>query len=379
MNKLEIQEQLINLRQQLADVIAVGEAEKRELSEDETSKLASIKAEIAEAEERLNAIDEENKIIANKENKSNNKMEKEIRLVDIIRDIANGTPVNEDYRSMVNGNKITLRADIVAGVDANGGYNVPEDKAPLDVAIRNASVLNKMGAAWMSNLVGDVSIPHYSGTQCGWAGEISAATDGAGTFSEVVLSPKRLTAYLDISKTFLAQDSNDAENILINDLAAAVAEKLDKTIFGDTTGSTQPSGLFADSGVTTGTSLSAATYQDVLDLELKVEEKNGQNFIFITSPNVKYAFRGQDRASGYGQMVFEGNELDGRTAIVSNSVKKGGLIAMDPRDLAVGTWSGVEITVDTVSRAIYNEVRIVVNYLVDAKLRGDRIALAYFD
>ena len=123
MNKLEIQEQLINLRQQLADVIATGEAEKRELSEDETSKLASIKAEIAEAEERLQAIEQENKIIANKENKSNNKMEKEIRLVDIIRDIANGTPVNEDYRSMVNGNKITLRADIVAGVATQGQEN----------------------------------------------------------------------------------------------------------------------------------------------------------------------------------------------------------------------------------------------------------------
>jgi hypothetical protein len=47
---------------------------------------------------------------------------------------------------------------------------------------------------------------------------------------------------------------------------------------------------------------------------------------------------------------------------------------MDPRDLAVATWSGVEIVVDTVTRAIYNEVRVVVNYLVDAKLRGDRIS-----
>lgn len=379
MNELELKEKLINLRQQLADVIAAGETEKRELTDAETENIAGIKSQIEEAEERLHTLEAENKIIANNENKPTNTMEKEIRLVDIIRDIANGTPVNENYRNMVNGNKITLRADIVAGVDANGGYNVPEDKAPLDVAIRNASVLNKMGAAWMSNLVGDVSIPKYAGSQCGWAGEISAATDGAGTFSEVVLSPKRLTAYLDISKTFLAQDSNDAESILISDLAAAVAEKLDKTIFGDTTGSTQPSGLFADSAVTTGTSLSAITYQDVLDLELGVEEKNGMNFIFVTSPNVKYALRGTDRASGFGQMVFEGNELDGRQAIVSNSVKKGGLIAMDPRDLAVGTWSGVEIVVDTVSRAIYNEVRIVVNYLVDAKLRGDRIALEIFD
>ena len=383
MNRLELAEKILDLKEQVRQAIELGESESRELNEEETNHLAELRQEIADAEAEIARLDEEDRKLANEENKNNKESKtnckmKEIRLVDLIRDIANGVPVQEEARHMVTGNKINLRADIVAGVDANGGYNVPEDKMGLDVAIRNASVLNRMGAAWMSNLVGDVSIPQYGGSSCGWAGEISAATDGAGTFSEVVLKPHRLTSYIDISKTFLAQDSNDAESLLINDLAASVAEKLDQTIFGDATGSTQPDGLFASSAVTTGTSLSAITFADVLDLELAVEEKNGQNFIFITSPNVKYALRGTTLASGYPQMVFDGGELDGRTAIVSNSVKKGGLVCMDPRDLAVGTWSGVEIVVDTVSRAIYNEVRIVVNYLVDAKLRGDRIALELF-
>ena len=37
----------------------------------------------------------------------------------------------------------------------------------------------------MSGLVGNVSIPVYSGSNVGWAGEVDAATDGAGKFSEV--------------------------------------------------------------------------------------------------------------------------------------------------------------------------------------------------
>ena len=40
------------------------------------------------------------------------------------------------------------------------------------------------------------------------------ASDGAGTFSEVNLEPKRLTAYIDVSKQFLIQDSNSAEEML---------------------------------------------------------------------------------------------------------------------------------------------------------------------
>ena len=59
------------------------------------------------------------------------------------------------------------------------------------------------GATYMSGLVGNLSIPVYSGSNVGWAGEVDAATDGAGKFSEVNLEPKRLTAFIDISKQFL--------------------------------------------------------------------------------------------------------------------------------------------------------------------------------
>ena len=48
----------------------------------------------------------------------------------------------------------------------------------------------------MTGLIGNVSIPVYSGSNVGWAGEVAAATDGAGKFSEVNLEPKRLTAYI---------------------------------------------------------------------------------------------------------------------------------------------------------------------------------------
>lgn len=375
-NVLELQEQRLNLQNELTNLI--NESETRSLEENENSRLAEIKRQIDDVDAQIRAIEEENRKL--QENNKPNKTQKQtMRLFDLINGVVNGN-LTDEQRQYVVGNKINYRSAIVAGAAGQGQENVPEDKKALDVAIRNASVLNRMGATWFGNAVGDISIPKYAGSNTGWAGEVDAASDGAGAFSEIVLSPKRLTAYLDISKTFLAQDSNDAEAILIADLAAAVAEKFDQTVFGAESGTTtRPEGIFHVSASTVSgeTALSGVSYDNILSLESKVEEHNGTNFLFVANPKVKYALKGTQMASGL-EMVYSKNEIDGYNAIVSNSVADKGIVCLDPRDLAVATWNGIDITVDTVSRAIYNEVRIVVNYLCDAKLRGDRIAAEIF-
>lgn len=379
MTNLERQERLINLREELQTIISTGEAEQRELAENENTRLAEIRSEIDALEAEIKEEENRNKEIKNN-SKTETKTMKEVRLYNLIKGVVNGNLTDEE-RQYVNGQKINYRTIQAQGEAGTGIENVPEDKKSLDVAIRNASVLNRLGCTWFGNAVGDISIPKYSGSNVGWAGEIEAATSGDGQFTEVILQPKRLTAVLDISKTFLAQDSNDAEAILMRDLAEAVAEKLDKTVFGAESGTTtRPAGLFVEDAdyLTTGGTISAITYDDVLDLEQAVEEKNGTNFVFVSSVPVKYALKGTQMASGL-QMVYNAGEIDGYKAIVSNSVEKGGVIAMDPRDLAVATWSGVEITVDPFTKAAENQIRLVVNYLVDAKLRGDRIAAAIFE
>lgn len=375
----EKKEKVLNLKEELRTIINNGEAEQRELAENETSRMAEIRDEVDELEKQITAEEEENRQLNNKDNKTEKKMAKEVRLYNLIKGVVNGNLTDEE-RQYVVGQKINYRTIQAQAGDEYGGANVPEDKKSLDVAIRNASVLNRMGCTWFGNAVGDISIPRYSGSIVGWKGEIETATSGDGVFTEVLLQPKRLTAVLDISKTFLAQDSNDAEAILMRDLAEAVAEKLDMTVFGSESGTTtRPAGLFVAGAdyLTTGGTIADIVYDDVLALEQGVEEKNGRNFVFVSSVPVKYALKGTQMASGL-QMVFNGGEIDGYKAIVSNSVERGGIIAMDPRDLAVATWSGIEITVDPYTKAADNQIRLVVNYLVDAKLRGDRIAAAIF-
>lgn len=380
MTIIEKREQILKLKEELQTLISNGEKEARQLSETETSRMAEIRNEVDNLETEIANEEAENRRLAeNKDNKINNKM-KEVRLYNLIKGVALGEQLTDEERQYVSGSKISYRTIQAQGEAGTGVEDIAEDKKSLDVAIRNASVLNRLGVTWFSNAKGDISIPRYSGSKCGWAGEIDTAASGDGVFTEVVLKPKRLTAVLDISRTFLAQDSNDAEAILIKDLADAVAEKLDSTLFSAESGTTvKPEGLFYNSGyTTTGETLSAITYNDVLDLELAVEEKNGRDFVFVASPQVKYALKGVQMASGL-QMVYSNDEIDGYKAVISNSVEKKGIMAVNPRDIAVAQWSGVDITVDNYTKAADNQVRLVINAYYDAKLRGDRIAAAIFE
>lgn len=382
-NENEVREDILNLQTELESIINTGEAEARELGETETSRMAEIRGQIDTLKEELGSIEEENRKLAETKNKNkHNKEMKEVRLFDLIKGVVENN-ITEEQRAYVNGNQINLRADIQATTAEHGEENVPEDKKRLELAIRNASVLNRVGATWFGNAVGNIRIPKYSGSNVYWADSENAdAEDGAGVFTEVELSPKRLTAYITISRQFLAQSPEDAEGILIADLADAIAEKLDMTVFGCESGSTAtPAGLLYEGNdyMITGKTLADMSFEDVLGFEEAVEEKNGTNFIFVTDPKVKYALRGTQMASGL-QFVWENGEIDGRKAVVSNSVCEGGLICFDPRDLAVATWDNdMVITVDPYTLAGKNQIKVTVNYLVDAKLKGDRISAATFE
>lgn len=380
MNILELKEKRLNLKDELKSLIDNGEMEKRELNEEETNKLGEIRSQIEDLDKQIEEAEKENREIKenNKENKNDKKM-KEVRLFDLIKGVVNNN-LTDEQRQFVNGNEINYRAAIQATTDGHGEENVPEYKAPLEVAIRNASVLNKVGATWFSNAVGDIRIPKYDGSNVFWADSENAdAQDGASGFTEVVLSPKRLTAYITISRQFLAQSPEDAEAILVNDLAAAISEKIDKTVFGVSSGSTaEPAGLFSGDYISTGSDLTAVTFQDVLGLEEAVEEKNGTNFMFVADPAVKYALRGTQLASGL-QFVWQGGEIDGRTSVVSNSVAKKGLLCFDARDLACASWdNGMNIIIDPYTLAGKNQIKVTVNYLFDSVLKGDRISGAIF-
>ena len=380
-NTLELLDKKEQLTIQAKNILTAGKSESRKLSADEENAYNDLCKQIAD-------IDKEIRDINDKLNKETNKVIKrtmsKFSLIKAVNDIANNRNLDERSQEVVNAGiaemrkaganysgQIVLpveeRGNIQATVATNGQEVVAEDKLNILEPLRANLVMAQAGATYMSGLVGNVSIPVYSGSNVGWAGEVDAATDGAGKFSEVNLEPKRLTAFIDISKQFLIQDSVSAEEMLKNDIVRAISNELEKTILGNAAGSnTKPAGVF--NGVTADTT--ALDFKGIVDMEQALEDKNVTgNLSFIVAPNVKATLKTTLKSTGVSGYLMEGGEVDGIPVYSTSACTSKGMVLGNFSDYVIGQWGGIDLTVDPYTQAASGKVRLVINAYFDAKPR----------
>lgn len=345
-------------------------------------------------EENTPEVQEESEPKEIRNNIKQNKNMKNFSLIKAINDVVNNRNINEDALSVIEmgaqemrksglsySGQIQLpveeRADtdntIVATVAEQGKEIVPTDKLNILGPLRGKSILAEAGATFLTGLVGNISIPTYSGSTCGWKGEMATADNGMGEFDTVELSPKRLTAYIDISKQFLVQDSVGAEELLRSDIVNALISKLEETIFGDAQGdATKPAGIFYNAEE------AEPSYAEVCDAEADLTDYLGDKR-FVMSPSAKSAFK-QTTISGEKsdlRLLMNGNEVDGYPVSASSNVVAGGWAFGDFRELVVAQWGSIDIVVDPYTLATKNAIRLVINAFFDAKVRREGAIKAY--
>lgn len=381
MDTLTLIDQKEQLRKKAEALIAGAEKELRKLNEGETLELNHLKEEIANIDSQIKQIEEETK--RNYKPQIKNKTMEKFSLLKAINDVANNRQLDERAQEIVStgvaemrkaglscGGQIVLpieeRADIQATVATAGQENVAEDKLGILEPLRANLVLVQAGASYMTGLIGNVSIPAYSGSNVTWAGEVTEATEGVGTFSEVNLEPKRLTAKIDVSKQFLMQDSNSAEEMLKRDIVAAISNKLEATILGAGAGSaTEPKGLL--NGVTAD-----ITYKDIVAMEAELEDANVRGDIkYIVSPSAKADLKTTDKGTDTGKYLMEGNEVNGYPVLCTSAVADKGVVMGNFSDYVIGQWGGIDLTIDPYTQAAKGKVRLVINAYFDAKPRRE--------
>lgn len=229
------------------------------------------------------------------------------------------------------------------------------------------SVLSKLGVRWYKGMPqGDIQVPVMGKGTVGWAGEIAAASASQNTFTNIKLSPKRLTAYVDISKQLILQDNAGAEEAIRRDLVNAVADKLEETIFGSAAGTTdKPAGMFNGK-----TPTDASDFAKICALEATVEDANVTGEMkYLLSTGAKADLRAMAKSTKNTQLVMEGGAVDGTPVITTSNVKTAGtFIYGNWANLAVASWGDVEITVDPYTQAANGCIRLVVNAFFDAKV-----------
>ena len=338
-------------------------------------------------EENTPEVQEESEPKEIRNNINQNKNMKNFSLIKAINDVVNNRNINEDALSVIEmgaqemrksglsySGQIQLpveeRADtdgaIVATVAEQGKEIVETEKLNILGPLRGKSILNEVGATFLTGLVGNISIPTYSGSTCGWKGEMASAEDGKGDFDTVELSPKRLTAYIDISKQFLVQDSVGAEEMLRADIVNALVAKLEQTIFGDEQGSTtKPEGIFYNAEE------ADPSYAGVCDAEAELTDYLGDKR-FVMSPTAKSAFK-QTTISGEKsdlRLLMQGNEVDGYPVSASSNVVSGGYAFGDFRELVVAQWGSIDIVVDPYTLATKNAIRLVINAFFEGAIKA---------
>lgn len=382
MNSLELIDHKEQLKIQAESILSGAEKESRKLTDDESANYNKLIEEIEKADEELRQIN--NTIQIDNNNKQIRKMEK-FSLLKAINAVVNNKPLDERSAEMVNAGvsemrkaaltydgqiqlPVEERADVQATVATAGMEAVAEDRLNILEPLRANLVMAKAGATFMTGLVGNVAIPAYSGTSVGWEGEVAPAKDGAGTFAEIKLTPKRLTAVYDVSKQFLIQDSVSAEAMLRADIVKAISNELEATILGDAAGSaTKPAGMF------NGASAATLTYDGTVDMEEELEEANVNGELsYIVSPKAKAALRKAKK--GENGFVMEDGEVNGIKVLCTSAAK--GVVLGNFSEYVIAQWGAIDLTVDPYSQAANGKVRLVINAYFDAKPRRSEAFVA---
>jgi HK97 family phage major capsid protein len=188
-----------------------------------------------------------------------------------------------------------VRNALGEGVDATGGVIVPTYLLPQFIdRMRAAMTAVQAGAKTLRLDTMTTSIARLdTDPVAAWRNENASITDTDPSFSKVVLTAKSVYAFVKVSIELL-QDSMNAEAMLTNALAQALAQEIDRVVlFGSGTGP-EPRGIFNTAGITSQSmgvnGLALANFDPIVNLAQAAADANvAQTSAMIMAPRTRYA------------------------------------------------------------------------------------------
>lgn len=283
------------------------------------------------------------------------------------------------------------KRDLLVGTASAGGNTVATDLLSgsfIDI-LRNAMVIDRLGARMMTGLVGQVAIPKQSGGATAyWVAENAAVTESQQTFGQVTMTPKTVGGYTDISRRLMLQSSIAIESLVQTDLATTLGLAIQQAAISGSGASNQPSGLLTlvTPGVVGGTNGAAPTWANIIALETAVAFANADigNMGYLTNAKVRGKLKSTEKfTTSNGMPVYEsGNTpLNGYQAAITNAVPsnltKGSasgvasaIIFGNFADLMIGMWGSLDLMVDPYTGSTAGTIRVVALQDVDVAVRN---------
>ena len=293
---------------------------------------------------------------------------------------------------------VVRASDLVKGTATKGGNLVATELLSgsfIDL-LRNAMVINSMGAVTLSGLVGDIAIPKQTGAATAyWVAEDGSPNQSGQTIGQVLMSPKTVGAFTDISRKLLLQSSIDVEGMVQNDLATVLGLAIQQA--GLVHAADRPKGILgghvATPTVVGGTNGAAPNWEHVVGLETAVSVANADvgTLAYLTNAKVRGKLKTTSKVSGQNGFIWENGDtpLNGYRCAITNALPsnltKGtanncsAAIFGNWADLVIGMWGSLDLTVDTTTLGTSGAVRVIALQDVDIAVRNTESFATFAD
>lgn len=292
------------------------------------------------------------------------------------------------------------RATLVSGTPSLGGNMIQTELSGEMIPILTPDlVVERLGARVLTGLMGPLEIARKNarGTAVR-AGEVDASTETNFTLDKITLTPKRLTAWTPFSKQLLLQSSFDVEMMVREDLTEAFAISLDAECINGSGSGNVPRGVLNYAGIGSvvgGTNGASLVWPHFTRLETALATANApqQNLAYLTTPGVRGKAKETEKVAGSGRFIWEDTNQStvngypvGISTQVPSNLTKGtstgvchAIIYGNWRELIIGVWGGLDLTVDNITLASDAMVKVTVHSWSDIALRHEQSFAAIKD
>lgn len=266
-----------------------------------------------------------------------------------------------------------------------GGATITTSIGRLYEALFARIVLQVMGATFMPNLIGNVDLPRVvKGSAPTFKAENAAADEVSPTIAKSSLTPHRLPAFIEVSNQLLRQSEANISQVVQKYLVNELSSLFDKMGIQGSGSSNQPTGILNTSGIgaafaggaaASGTNANGAApvWADFPNLykEIAVDNADFGSLGYLVNPQLVAKLQTTAKASNTAVFIMpEGAQtINGFRAGVTNNVpsnlSKGtadstlsAAIFGNFQDLWMGTWGGIELSINPYSKDTEGLTRI---------------------
>ena len=205
---------------------------------------------------------------------------------------------SDEYKAaMLNALRTNFRqiSDVLSeGVDANGGYLVPEEyDSRLIDTLTEENIMRKLGHTITTSGEHKINIAATK-PAAAWIDEGGALSFGDATFAQINLDAHKLHVAVKVTEELLYDNAFGLENYIIDQFAKALSNaEEDAFLNGDGVG--KPLGLFSDNGggevAVTAASATAITADEIINLVYSLKRPYRKNAKFIMNDQTIAALR----------------------------------------------------------------------------------------